>query len=100
MNKQEIASELCENAAAPELHCEGKCYLQKQIEPQDQQQNAAEKDHAKLPSPDKLSEHLPVISNNTTKGTCNKRLFLHIYIARYLNGHLKNINQPPECNVA
>lgn len=31
INQVEIATELCENKTKPEMHCEGKCYLEKQI---------------------------------------------------------------------
>lgn len=31
INQAKIASELCENKEVPEMHCEGKCYLEKQI---------------------------------------------------------------------
>lgn len=30
-NKQAITQQLCENKSRPEMHCEGKCYLSKQL---------------------------------------------------------------------
>ncbi|HEY1020407.1 MAG TPA: hypothetical protein VGE25_15490 [Sediminibacterium sp.] len=38
-NKGFIASVLCENRDKPRLHCNGKCYLQKQLKKAEQQEN-------------------------------------------------------------
>lgn len=38
-NKGFIASVLCENKDKPRLHCNGKCYLQKQLKKAEQQEN-------------------------------------------------------------
>lgn len=35
INKEFIASTLCENRAKPMLHCDGKCYLKKKIKAQE-----------------------------------------------------------------
>lgn len=32
LNQEYVATELCENKEKEELHCEGKCYLKKQLE--------------------------------------------------------------------
>ena len=36
LNIEYIVQELCENRARPELNCEGKCYLEKQLSDADQ----------------------------------------------------------------
>ncbi|MBW8685449.1 hypothetical protein [Chitinophaga rhizophila] len=38
MDEAYIASVLCENRAMPEMHCNGKCYLKKQLKKDEQQQ--------------------------------------------------------------
>lgn len=47
INKGYIAAYLCENKESPELKCEGKCYLRKQIQKENQ-------------TPDQNSENMPV----------------------------------------
>lgn len=32
LNKDYVANELCENKSKPQMHCEGKCYLKKQLD--------------------------------------------------------------------
>ncbi|MFN6945138.1 MAG: hypothetical protein ACK4ND_09340 [Cytophagaceae bacterium] len=39
INKEYIAETLCENKAKPELDCEGKCYLKKQLEEDEKHQS-------------------------------------------------------------
>ncbi|WPQ62907.1 hypothetical protein SIO70_31585 [Chitinophaga sancti] len=39
VNQDYIASVLCENKDKPEMHCNGKCQLKKQLERDQQQQN-------------------------------------------------------------
>ncbi|MVM38664.1 hypothetical protein GO730_15800 [Spirosoma sp. HMF3257] len=38
-NKDYIARVLCENRDKPQLHCDGKCYLAKQLKAQQERQN-------------------------------------------------------------
>jgi len=40
MNQTQIAATLCENKAKPALECDGKCYLRKQIQKQEQKDQA------------------------------------------------------------
>ncbi|MFD1142239.1 hypothetical protein ACFQ4C_14025 [Larkinella insperata] len=40
-NKDYIAKVLCENRAKPQLHCDGKCYLAKKLNAQQEQQDKA-----------------------------------------------------------
>ncbi|GIV33887.1 MAG: hypothetical protein KatS3mg031_1422 [Chitinophagales bacterium] len=45
LNQNYIATTLCENRLKPELHCNGKCYLKKQLKKSD----AAEENNRQLP---------------------------------------------------
>ena len=40
LNKNYIAQNLCENKNKPQLHCNGKCQLNKQLQKQDKNENA------------------------------------------------------------
>ena len=52
VNKNYIAAVLCENKARPQLHCNGKCHLQKELK-------AADGEEQKLPAP--LKEKMEVV---------------------------------------
>ena len=39
MNKNYIAANLCENKSKPEMKCNGKCYMKKQLKSNDENQN-------------------------------------------------------------
>ena len=47
MNRNYIASKLCENRDKPWLHCNGKCYLRKKIKQAEEKQNSAERESQK-----------------------------------------------------
>ena len=47
LNQQEIAREKCENKARPTMHCDGKCYLAKQLRKLEQK----EQDHSSKSNP-------------------------------------------------
>jgi hypothetical protein len=47
LNKNYIATKLCENRNKPWLHCNGKCYLMKKIKQAEEKQNAAERESQK-----------------------------------------------------
>ena len=47
MNRNYIASKLCENRNRPWLHCNGKCYLMKKIKQAEEKQNSTERETQK-----------------------------------------------------
>jgi len=49
INKQYIIREFCVNKDKPEMHCNGKCYLEKQIKELYNQQPEPEGDHKDIP---------------------------------------------------
>lgn len=49
VEKERIAKELCENKDKPMLHCNGKCYLAKQLKKSETKQNEKFKVHSELP---------------------------------------------------
>jgi hypothetical protein len=47
LNKNYIASKLCENRNKPWLHCNGKCYLMKKLKQAEEKQNTSEREAQK-----------------------------------------------------
>lgn len=47
LNKNYIATVLCENKAKPELQCEGKCFLKKKIKQAEKQEQKSEQTSSK-----------------------------------------------------
>lgn len=41
VNKDYISKNLCENKAKPQMHCNGKCHLKKQLQKEDKKENSA-----------------------------------------------------------
>ena len=94
VNKEYIAATLCENKAVPQMQCNGKCYLSKQMK-------ASEEQERKLPSFMKvLLEvfHLPAsysIAPNTLallpESAVQAPYVMHVYTSP-----LDRIFQPPQ----
>lgn len=61
LNKEYIIETYCENKEAPEMHCDGKCHLAKQVK------EAAESEESKLPytPPTDVDEDLYELNDNT-----------------------------------
>lgn len=87
LNKDFIAANLCENKAKPQMQCEGKCHLKKQIEKNSDTPNpSGEKSNVKI----SLSEFF--LENNThtfdiAAGTCTfapghySNTYAHLYFS-------------------
>lgn len=61
MNRNYIASKLCENRNKPWLHCNGKCYLLKKIKQAEEKQNSAERESQKNLIQESLCEDNPEV---------------------------------------
>ena len=48
LNKSYIAKVLCINKEKPKMHCNGKCYLARQIKEQEQQEQQAPSEKGKV----------------------------------------------------
>ena len=72
LNKQYIASAFCENKKKPQMRCEGKCHLKKQLDAEDKKesslpnQNAKEKNEIQFCSHEEPF-HIPNFLTNTYK---------------------------------
>ena len=49
LNKDYIATKLCENRNKPQLHCNGKCYFMKKIKQAEEKQNTDDRQAQKNP---------------------------------------------------
>ena len=77
LNKAYIIKEYCINKAKPELKCDGKCYLKKQIE----KENASPISSLPIKDDLNISAHVKAIKNQVTMVT-------YSYIAFYYNAEL------------
>jgi hypothetical protein len=56
-NKTYVATELCVNKAKPEMHCNGKCHLAKQLQKlEEYEPKTSAKEKAPVPKPSKTRE--------------------------------------------
>ncbi len=61
LNKNYIATKLCENRNRPWMHCNGKCYLMKKIKLAEEKQTAAEREAQKNLVQESYSEAIPEV---------------------------------------
>lgn len=62
LNKDFIAANLCENRDRPEMHCQGKCHLNKTIEKNSESDHSpSNKSAGKIPLLDFFQEHYKLI---------------------------------------
>lgn len=93
LNKQEIIEKFCENKDKPELQCEGKCHLKKQIEKKaNSEESEEESSEMEIISPiGRVSTyniiHLSTFTRKTTSPSFNSKL---------ISCRLGEIEYPPE----
>ncbi len=83
-NKSYVAQELCENKDTPEMGCNGKCYLKKQLDKVDNNTESEKNLPAKKNSKNELPEYLSTASsfyfaNNNTLSTQDFCLYTNLY---------------------
>jgi hypothetical protein len=94
LNKEYIASTLCENKAKPKMQCNGKCYLSKKIK-------AQEKQEQKIPSLLKGIEDVTLFCQ-TLQLSFSKAFFVlqktasTLYVLKKYPSPLDCIFQPPQ----
>ena len=81
--KQQITEEYCINKNKPELHCEGSCYLSKQLE---------KADHTSTPNLEYIKDISPFINN--TEFTYSAIYYAHI--TTEMSGFVNNIYANPD----
>lgn len=92
-NKAYVAKELCENKARPQMKCNGKCYLRKQLnKTENHQQNQQSKQ-----SQAEGVEFLPVSGFIFTPCVIGAGVtYIDTYQSQYGHQHLVNIFHPPQ----
>ncbi|MFN5418421.1 MAG: hypothetical protein ACK5B9_15285 [Flavobacteriia bacterium] len=96
INQQEIAQEKCENKAIPMMHCDGKCYLSKQLKKLEQK----EQDHNSKTNPFQkiekveLALRMEYISLNLIKLSSEEKSFF-TYEETFSKKYLEEIFHPP-----
>ncbi|MGV3585561.1 MAG: hypothetical protein ACO1OF_01060 [Adhaeribacter sp.] len=91
LNKDYIAEFLCINKSKPELHCEGHCYLQKNLEKAAEPENKSTQLTLKIDFPLFLQ---PGFTCNFTPTTPSKAFFAP-YVVGQTGGYLSAIFHPP-----
>jgi len=94
LNKNYISEKLCENTNNKNLKCEGKCYLNKKIKEQNDQENKCGKDSKKT---DTLYWMIADLTHYQWKATITKSITSNTLYHKTIpqNIHL-SIFQPPE----
>ncbi|MES2587450.1 MAG: hypothetical protein V4622_00635 [Bacteroidota bacterium] len=96
VNQSEIAQEKCENKAKPMMHCDGKCYLSKQLKKLEQK----EQQHNSKSNPFKNSEKNQYIVKNEASTlfqfTDSKQVENSFYYSEFFSaGKTTEILRPP-----
>jgi hypothetical protein len=91
-NKEYISQQLCENRNNPQVHCNGHCYLSKQLKKAEQ----SEKQSAQF-----IKEKDEIASSNTGAGKLNyipvyrQQSFLPFNSTLYISGNSNSLIKPP-----
>ena len=92
VNHDFIASELCENKDKPELKCEGKCHLQKEIQQSNEEPQEGQETTVQL-----MVEFLQSNDEFTFRSVSdNVQLFFPSRSDKLKNGHLTGVFHPPK----
>jgi len=91
LNRHYIATHLCENRNKPQLHCEGKCFLKKQLEKDHHRDATSNSSDKNLPDVVYSDEHddlqLPL--------SPEQRIYFPVCTAVTLHPSLKAVFHPP-----
>jgi hypothetical protein len=90
LNQEKIAAELCINKNKPEISCNGKCQLAKQLEKEEKQSNT--------PVSCKKINVVLFFSEvkTTTKQDTSLEIIFYPHSSKLLNGHSKKLSPPPK----
>ncbi len=98
VNQSEIAKEKCENKAVPMMHCNGKCYLSKQLkklEEKEQSHNSKRNPFQKIEKVE-LAQNVALMLFNKEFKAFEKSHF-YSYQETFSKKYLKEIFHPPTC---
>lgn len=81
INKKMIAEQLCVNKANPNLHCQGKCYLSKQLKKAEQQEQKQSQNILKEKG--EIFSQVVVVSEGNVVLPCTAHSLLTPYVFSY-----------------
>ena len=93
LNKDFIAKNLCENKAKPQMHCNGKCHLKKQLQKEDKKEGSVPVSSKEKYEIQLFSERQSPLNNTTfdSKHDVSFCYFINVY-----NKHLSAVFHPPQ----
>ena len=93
LNKDFIAKNLCENKAKPQMHCNGKCHLKKQLQKEDKKEGSVPVSSKEKFEIQLFSEKQSILNSVTinSKQDASFCYFFNIY-----NNHLSSVFHPPQ----
>jgi len=92
LNKKFVAEKLCENKSRPKMHCNGKCYLNKQLEKSAEEQSSNKLAPIKLQNLEYIVEAFFTINTTYRYSAINHFPISHTNI---VNGFHSSIFHPP-----
>ena len=93
LNQKQIAEEFCENKSQPERHCEGHCYLKKQLRPAFEQDDLWQNSTETYLFWSYAFENLPFVQLNVIT---YEQLSRNISLNNYYFSFAKRLLDPPE----
>lgn len=95
-NKQYISTRLCENIDKPAMHCEGKCYLVKQMKDEMQKEKEQNNTQGKLPVMQFSFEHLLLKQSELNPASFQLPAFYYSRTHTYSFDYLAEVFSPPD----
>lgn len=95
VNQSFIASELCENKDKPQMHCNGRCHLKKELDRDAQQEknNNNGKDKYEV-------MFVEALQSFDTSKLADQITFISFYKTPSLNTHVSSVFHPPQSVVS
>lgn len=94
VNKEYIADTLCVNKDKPDMHCEGNCFLEKQLEKENSQQSPVNTSHKNINEIQLFSGEVPDFSFLYSAIVCKSER-INFYLFPVTDKHITSIFRPP-----
>lgn len=97
LHQDEIAAEHCVNKDKPELHCNGKCYLSKELKLIDDDSKEDVKNTQLINIDSSWFVSVQYFNTYQPSNSLEQKEFSDTYLDNYLNQYYPYIFQPPRC---
>lgn len=95
INKEYVAKMLCVNKNKPQMHCNGKCHMMKQLKAQDKKEQSPANPFKELKDFQPLyGNEINIKLSAVTDSNCLKSTF--IYSSLFSTQHLHSVFHPPQ----